>query len=142
MILEVTEINDNTIEQIDELMHQLSPKKNKKITKDYLNTLISEPNIKIFVEFDENQIITGIITVVIIKLLSGVKARIEDLVVLKKKRGKGIGKNLIKYSIIYCKKKNIQFIDLTSHPDKIEANNLYLKLEFKKGDTNVYRKYL
>ena len=64
---------------------------------------------------------------------------IEDVVVDQNYRDKGIAKMLIQNLIEIGKEKKLEQIGLTSHPSRQAANNLYIKLGFKKRDTNVYR---
>ena len=54
-------------------------------------------------------------------------------------RGKGVGKELMQFSIEYATNKNVKSINLTSSPDREAANKLYQKLGFLIRETNVYR---
>jgi ribosomal protein S18 acetylase RimI-like enzyme len=64
---------------------------------------------------------------------------IEDVVVDENYRGQGLGKLLAKHAIKKAKKLEMHYIDLTSNPKRVAANNLYKKAGFEKRDTNYYR---
>jgi ribosomal protein S18 acetylase RimI-like enzyme len=108
-------------------------------SKEYLTSIISNNNIKLLVAINNNKII-GTLTIAIINLISGKKARIEDVVVDINFRKQGIGKKLVQFAEKLCVKLNIKYIDLTSHPKRIAANKLYQHLGYIRGQTNVYIK--
>lgn len=83
--------------------------------------------------------IVGMLTVVVYRIPVWKKGWIEDLVVDKEYRGKGIATKLINYAIEYARTNGISSLNLTSRPERENANKLYGKLGFKKRDTNVYR---
>jgi ribosomal protein S18 acetylase RimI-like enzyme len=100
--------------------------------------IINSGNTLLFVA-EENGEIFGTLTLVRYRIPSGIKGWIEDVVVDKSMRGKGIGSMLTQYAIGYAKENGMTKIDLTSSPFRIAANELYKKLGFKKRETNVYR---
>ena len=79
------------------------------------------------------------LTIAVYKTPSGIKVWIEDVAVDEAHRGKGIGKELMLAAIDYSKSLGSKDIRLTSRPSRIAANELYLKLGFKKYETNFYR---
>lgn len=83
--------------------------------------------------------IVGMLTLVVYRIPVWKKAWIEDLVVDKEYRGKGIATKLINHAIENAKTNRVLSLNLTSRPEKGNANKLYIKLGFKKRDTNVYR---
>lgn len=64
---------------------------------------------------------------------------IEDVVVDENYRGQGLGKLLTNRAIEKARKLGMKYIDLTSSPDRIPANNLYKSLGFELRKTNPYR---
>jgi ribosomal protein S18 acetylase RimI-like enzyme len=54
-------------------------------------------------------------------------------------RGKGVGRELMRFAIDFARLSGAKSIDLTSRPFRIAANQLYLKMGFEKRETNVYR---
>jgi len=79
------------------------------------------------------------LTIAFYRTPTGLKARIEDVVVDKDSRGKGFGETLVRYAIEKAKQRGCAKVDLTSRPDRTEANRLYLKIGFRSVKTNVYR---
>ena len=83
--------------------------------------------------------ILGTLTLLIISIPAGTCARIEDFVVDKSMRGKGIGKALMREALRRAENSGAKTVDLTSHPTRTSANNLYPKVGFNRRETNVYR---
>ena len=79
------------------------------------------------------------LTLVIYSVPARKKSRIEDVVVDEKYRGRGIATKLVNYAIEKAKNNGVISLDLTSRPERENASKLYLKLGFKKRNTNVYR---
>jgi ribosomal protein S18 acetylase RimI-like enzyme len=65
-------------------------------------------------------------------------AYIQDIVVLKNYREKGIGKEIIKTLIKYCKKKKVNWIGLIAEPNQ---QDFYERLGFKKMKNYTPMKY-
>ena len=64
---------------------------------------------------------------------------IEDVVVDESYRGQGLGKLITNYAIEKAKELGMKYIDLTSAPHRVPANNLYKSLGFELRSTNPYR---
>lgn len=142
--------NEVTIECINTYSQQLLEACNKllsqlnvdipKRTEEFMRRLMQSSTAKVFVarDIDSGEIV-AMTTLVIYQVLSGKRATIEDVVVDEEYRRKGIGKKLLEEVLAVAHKENVSYIDLTSRPSRIEANNLYQSLGFEKRDTNVYR---
>lgn len=128
--------SSSDVKSINYLLTLLSPNPNK-ITATRLNEICK--NSHILLAIDKNNNIIGMATLALVNIPFGKFGRIEDIVVNDKFRGQGIGTTLIKKLISKAKKLHLKKIDLTSNPKRIEANKLYLKLNFFKYETNVYR---
>jgi len=124
------------IKSINYLLTQLTQNP-EKITTAKLEK-ISQNN-RLLLALDQNNKIVGMATLVLINIPTGNSGRIEDVVVDDKFRGQGIGTTLIKKLIAEGKKLHLKKIDLTSKPERVEANKLYLSLNFCRYETNVYR---
>ena len=83
--------------------------------------------------------IIGSLTLVLFRIPTGLRARIEDVVVDESAWGAGVGKALNLAAVERAAAEGAKSIDLTSSPVREAANELYLSLGFKKRDTNVYR---
>ncbi len=139
-IKEVTESSEELYDVMIELLSQLTTSKLSFSQKD-LNRIVSSKNSILFTASDEtlNNKIVGILTLAIIDIPTGMLARIEDVVVDKSARGKGIGEKITLAAIEKAKELGIKKIDLTSSPSREAANRLYQRLGFKQRTTNVYR---
>lgn len=100
----------------------------KDLPQDMFDKLLKRDDIKIFVA-EENKNIVGLATLYIIPLLRRKKPRgeLEELVVTKTLRRKGIGKKLLQTVIEYCKKHNIYSLKLSSLVELTNAHAFYIK---------------
>jgi len=137
-IKKITRFNERAFEAVSRLLPQLSPDA-ELLTRQYFKSILASESIHFFIaELDKGQIV-GMLTIAVYKTPSGIKVWIEDVVVDEAHRGKGIGKELMLAAIDYSKSLGSKDIRLTSRPSRIAANELYLKLGFKKYETNFYR---
>ena len=83
--------------------------------------------------------IIGSLTLVLFRIPTGLRARIEDVVVDESARGAGVGKALNLAAVERAEAEGARSVDLTSSPAREAANEMYLSLGFKQRDTNVYR---
>ena len=81
----------------------------------------------------------GMITLVMYDVLTGMRARIEDLVVVPDRRGSGVGAQLVEAAVAQARAAGAEIVDLTSNPQRQAANRLYLRLGFVHWPTKVYR---
>jgi ribosomal protein S18 acetylase RimI-like enzyme len=72
-------------------------------------------------------------------LASGLRARIEDVVVDRRARGQGVGTALTRAALDLARERGAGNVDLTSRPSRVAANRLYQQLGFRPRDSNVYR---
>jgi ribosomal protein S18 acetylase RimI-like enzyme len=142
-IIEVKESTDSIVSSINKLLPQLTSKF-KGLDRSTLQDMLNSESSNLFIAIDElaNNKIIGTYTLVIFRIPTGDTARIEDVVVDEKWRGKGIGKKMMEHAIQYLQKNGITKIELTSHHSRIAANQLYQSLGFRQIETNVYRMYL
>lgn len=66
------------------------------------------------------------------------QAIVEDMIVDKGQRGKGLGEKILKDLIEWGKKQGVEVVELTTNPKRIAANGLYQKVGFKLHPTNHY----
>lgn len=83
--------------------------------------------------------IVGMLTLVIFRIPSGVRAWIEDVAVDTEMRGNGVGAALVRRAIEIARRSGAGTVDLTSRPSREAANRLYRRLGFEQRSTNVYR---
>ncbi|RJQ84627.1 MAG: GNAT family N-acetyltransferase [Desulfobacteraceae bacterium] len=80
----------------------------------------------------------GTLTLAILTVLTGKRARIEDVVVSEAMRGRGIGRQLIRHALQLAREQGAGSVELTSHPSRQAANALYRKMGFGQRETNAY----
>ena len=83
--------------------------------------------------------IVGLLTLVVFRIPTGVRAWIEDVVVDEAVRGRGVGEALSQEAIQRAVGAGARTIELTSRPSREAANRLYERLGFVRRDSNVYR---
>jgi ribosomal protein S18 acetylase RimI-like enzyme len=83
--------------------------------------------------------IVGMLTLVSFPLPSGLRARIEDVVVDQDARGGGVGTALTRAALDLAQRRGVRSVDLTSRASRVAANRLYQQLGFELRDSNVYR---
>ncbi len=139
-IIQIKENSERLHKSINRLLPQLSV--NSTISYEHLQQVIDSENSSFFVAEDDNNDIVAMATLVFYDIPTGQKAWIEDVVVDKKYRGKGIGKKIVQDIIAFAKKQGFQKLDLTSSYEREKANLLYQKLGFQKRQSNLYRIFL
>ncbi|MEU2285132.1 GNAT family N-acetyltransferase [Streptomyces sp. NPDC013178] len=83
--------------------------------------------------------ILGTLTLVMLPLPSGLRARIEDVVVDGAARGRGVAGLLTQEALRVAREAGARTVDLTSRPDRAAANRLYERLGFRARQSTVYR---
>jgi len=83
--------------------------------------------------------IVGLLTLVLFRIPTGVRAWIEDVVVDQSMRGQGIGESLGREALRRAAAAGARTVDLTSRPSREVANRMYRRLGFEVRETNVYR---
>jgi ribosomal protein S18 acetylase RimI-like enzyme len=83
--------------------------------------------------------IVGLLTLVVFRIPTGVRAWIEDVVVDEAVRGRGVGEALSQEAVRRAVGLGARTVELTSRPSREAANRLYERLGFVRRDSNVYR---
>lgn len=83
--------------------------------------------------------LNGALTLVLYRIPTGLRARIEDVVVDETARSRGVGEALTREAIRLAREAGARHVELTSHPSREAANRLYRRLGFEPRETNVYR---
>jgi len=134
----VTNITDEIISALNQLLLQLDTTFEELQSKEYLEQMINSNNTILFIA-EEDGIIVGTLSLIIYRTPLGQKAWIEDVVTDKNVRGKGIGYKLLNAALEYAKNKGLKKVDLTSGNDKFAAHQLYKKIGFKHRDSTLFR---
>lgn len=101
--------------------------------------MVGSPNLTLLVARDDRGVIVGTLTLALTRLLTGVRATIEDVVVDGPARGSGVATALVKEAVLRASAARARTVDLTSRPEREAANRLYTNLGFQRRDTHVYR---
>jgi ribosomal protein S18 acetylase RimI-like enzyme len=83
--------------------------------------------------------IVGTLTLVLFPVPSGLRGRVEDVVVDTAARGRGIAALLTTEALRIAREAGARTVDLTSRPDRVAANRLYERLGFRARESTVYR---
>ena len=135
----VSEVTEELQDALQRLVPQLGVRKIP-LTLQELNELIkSESSTLLAARFpDENSAIAGILSLTIYRGPTGIHSIIEDLVVDKKMRRRGIGEALVRHAIELAREVGADGVSLTSNSQREEANQLYQSLGFELRKTNPY----
>jgi len=87
---------------------------------------------------DKTGPIVGAAFLVVYRVLTGIRARLEDVVVDESARGLGIGDALTREALRIAQESGADGVALTSNPRRVAANQLYQKIGFKRWGTNLY----
>lgn len=133
----ITEASSADVEAIAFLLAQLSSGAPPFVRAD-MEAMLANPATTMFAARAGGEIV-GITTLVVFRVATGVRAFIDDVVVLNAHRGKGLGEKLVRAAIEHAASLGVHKIDLTSRPSREAANRLYRRLGFELRHTNVYR---
>ena len=136
-ILAATHYDEFHYEAVRRLMRQLTTR-DITFTPNNYEQLVQSPSSKLLLLLSENKVV-GMLTIGSYASPTGTKAWIEDVVVDKELRGKGLGRKLVEHAINYCRKEGIDTMYLTSNPQRITANALYQSVGFERKETNMYK---
>lgn len=131
-------ITPELTEAMAKLVPQLSPRRAPPSESELVD-LLGDERVHVFVARSSDGAIHGAVALVFYRVPTGVRARIEDLVVSHSHRGLGLGRALMARAMQAARDGQAQVLDLTSNPSRTQANALYLKLGFQHWQTHVYR---
>jgi GNAT superfamily N-acetyltransferase len=138
LVVEVVQtVTDELVEAFDRLLPQLSRNATPP-DADALTRLVEWPGTRLLAAHLDGRL-TGVLTLVMFPIPTGLRAWIEDVVVDESGRGQGVGAALAKEALRLAQAAGARTIDLTSRPSRAAANRLYERLGFQLRDSNVYR---
>ena len=135
MIERAARVDDELVEALARLVPQLS-RRSPGPTRRELEEIVATQTLLVARDRDR---ILGALTLVLYRIPTGLRARIEDVVVDEAARRRGIGEALTREAVDRARAAGAQHVDLTSHPSREAANRLYLRLGFERRETNAYR---
>ena len=134
----LTRGDKKTLSTLNALLGQLSAS-SKPMTAAGLVAILKNKNVHLMVLRDGKQkTIIGMGSLVVWQAPTGVRSRIEDVVVDEAYRGRGFGTILTKRLVAVARGIKVKDIELSSRSSRVAANELYKKLGFAPKETNVY----
>jgi ribosomal protein S18 acetylase RimI-like enzyme len=130
-------VSDELVDAVRRLVPQLSSSVAAP-GPDWLERVVAFPGNRLLVARSAGAIV-GVLTLVLFPIPTGMRARIEDVVVDEAARGQGIGTALTLEALRLAEAGGARTVDLTSRPGREAANRLYLRLGFRQRDSRVYR---
>jgi ribosomal protein S18 acetylase RimI-like enzyme len=134
----VQQADGELVEAMGRLLPQLSPSASPPGIAELME-IVATPSSRLLAARDEGGRIVGTLTLVFVRIPTGVGAWIEDVVVDGSARGQGIGEALTREAIRLAELGGAVSVNLTSLPRREAANRLYRRLGFEQRETNVYR---
>jgi ribosomal protein S18 acetylase RimI-like enzyme len=135
---EATEMFDALVPGVAGLVGQLS-RSSSAPSAAQVEEIVRSPACHLLLARDPAGGIVGMLTLVVFRIPTGVRAWIEDVVVDEDARGRGVGAALNRAAIRLAGEHGARTVDLTSRPSREAANRLYRRLGFVERETNVYR---
>ena len=129
--------DDELYEAFQRLVPQMT-QNNPPPTREELAAPIQEPSSTPLLARAGGGEVIGALTLAVYRVPTGVRSIIEDVIVDMSARRQGVGEALMQAAIRIAREKGAQKIALSSNPMRAAANNLYVKLGFKKRETNAY----
>lgn len=134
--------NEQTRNEINALLRELSQSPEKReCSLSLLQKIVKSKESELWTA-SENGVIVGMATLALVVKPGGITARVEDVVVLERERGKGLGRALIEKILERARAHGATMAQLNSRPSREAANALYQKIGFKIHETNSYYLHL
>ena len=132
----VTEADEALAAAIARLVPQLSPTR-QPAGLDELAELVASPGSNLIVARD-GETVLGMLTLIVYRVPTGIRAWIHDVVVDEAARGRGVGEALTREALSLAERAGAVSVELTTRQERVAANRLYQRLGFEQRETNVY----
>ena len=130
-------VTDEIVDAMQRLIPQLSSS-NPPPDRGQLEEIVATEATTLFVARHGDRIV-GALTLVAFRIPTGVRTRIEDVVVDEAVRGNRVGERLSAAALEAARRLGARSTDLTSRPSREAANRLYARMGFQQRESNVYR---
>jgi ribosomal protein S18 acetylase RimI-like enzyme len=139
IIARITAVTDELAGAFEHLLPQLKPSFPPLSRREMEALVSSTSSILLIARYpDDNSPIVGLLTLIVYRVPTGIRARVEDVVVDEALRGKGIGEALMRHALNMAREAGADGVALTSNARREAANRLYQRLGFKPWQTNLY----
>jgi ribosomal protein S18 acetylase RimI-like enzyme len=133
----VTSVDVELAADLSRLLPQVSARA-APLTQDRVQLVLETPSTSLFVARDGSATV-GMALLVVCTTLAGQFGHLEEVAVDESARSRHIGIGLIVEVLRLASDLRLDFIELTSRPSRVAANNLYRTLGFRMRETNVFR---
>jgi ribosomal protein S18 acetylase RimI-like enzyme len=133
----VTGVDDELWDAFQRLVPQLTSNKPPP-SQDDLRALVASDSSSLLIARGADGRIVGDACLTVYRVPTGVRAIIEDVIVDETARGSGLGEALTRRCIDLARDKRAAAVTLTSNPARQSANRLYVRMGFKRRETNAY----
>jgi ribosomal protein S18 acetylase RimI-like enzyme len=135
-----TRVNEELVAAFTRLIPQLS-RSAPVPTPDLIREIVEAQASTVLIARDlrDHGRIVGMLTLIVFRIPTGVRAWIEGVVVDETVRGRGVGEGLSQEAVRRAVELGARTVELTSRPSREAANRLYQRLGFALRDSNVYR---
>jgi ribosomal protein S18 acetylase RimI-like enzyme len=131
-----TEVDEALAAAVARLVPQLSPKRQPAGLAELVE-LVAAPGTNLIVARDDDAVL-GMLTLIIYRVPTGIRAWIHDVVVDEAARGRGAGEALAREALRLAEAAGAISVELTTRQEREAANRLYRRLGFERRETNVY----
>jgi ribosomal protein S18 acetylase RimI-like enzyme len=133
-------VDDELVAAFTRLLPQLS-RSSAAPTREEIGEIVEAAASTVLVARDgrANGRIVGLLTLVVFRIPTGIRAWIEDVVVDEEARGRGVGEAMSREAIRRAVALGARTVELTSRPSREAANRLYQRLGFARRESNLYR---
>lgn len=132
----VTEANEALAAAVARLVPQLSPTREPAGLVE-LAELVATPGTSLIIARDGGDIL-GMLTLIVYRVPTGIRAWIHDVVVDEAARGRGVGEALTREALRLAETAGAIAVELTTREQRESANRLYRRLGFEQRETNMY----
>jgi ribosomal protein S18 acetylase RimI-like enzyme len=132
---QANEATEELLEAVHRLLPQLTEARTPPTLEQLSETVAGQT---LLVARDDDGAIVGTATFVVYRVSSGLKGRLEDVIVDSSVRGQGVGEALTREAMRRANEAQVLMLELTSMPYRESANRLYKRLGFVRKPTNVY----
>jgi ribosomal protein S18 acetylase RimI-like enzyme len=132
----ITEVSEALAEAVARLVPQLSPTRTPAGLAELVE-LTATPGTNLIVARDDHAVL-GMLTLIVYRVPTGIRAWIHDVVVDESARGRGVGEALALEALRLAGDAGAISVELTTRQEREAANRLYRRLGFEQRATNVY----
>ena len=138
-IEKVSELNAELYQAVCNLVPQLGDHKLIPARDEVAALLASDASTLLIARYsDARSEIIGILTISIYRVPTGVRCIVEDVVVDRSMRRRGVARALMETAIEIAGEAGANGVSLTSNPQRVDANLLYQNMGFIRRETNSY----